>query len=114
MSEEIKAPSFPESIEKGQLVVWRVQPGEPVTRGAIVAEIETDKVVFEVPAQSEGVLTEHLVAVNDEVQGGQTIARIEVDSARKSGESKETTDPEGSPSEISPSGLEFSRVLKKR
>ncbi|MDH5694391.1 MAG: dihydrolipoamide succinyltransferase, partial [Gammaproteobacteria bacterium] len=65
MSIEIKVPVFPESVTDGTLVSWHKQPGDPVEQDDVVAEIETDKVVFEVPAPEDGVLGEHIVAEGD-------------------------------------------------
>ncbi|MFC6591980.1 2-oxoglutarate dehydrogenase complex dihydrolipoyllysine-residue succinyltransferase [Deinococcus lacus] len=53
---EIKVPVFSESVSEGTLLAWNKKVGEAVKRGDILAEIETDKVVLEVTAQSDGVL----------------------------------------------------------
>ena len=54
---ELKTPMFPESVADGTLAQWTKNEGEFVNEGDIVAEIETDKVVLEVPAPASGVLT---------------------------------------------------------
>lgn len=54
---DIKVPVFSESVSEGTLLTWHKKPGEAVTRGEVLAEIETDKVVLEVTAQQDGVLT---------------------------------------------------------
>lgn len=56
MSIEIKAPSFPESISEGEIASWHVAEGDGVAEGDILVEIETDKVVMEVPAPADGVM----------------------------------------------------------
>jgi len=76
MSGEIKVPTFPESVTDGSLLAWHKHPGEAVARGEVVAEIETDKVVFEVPAPEDGVLAETLVAEGATVTSGQLIGRL--------------------------------------
>ena len=76
MATDIKVPTFPESVSDGTLSVWRKQPGEAVREGEVLAEIETDKVVFEVPAPADGVMAEQLVAVGGTVVSGQAIARL--------------------------------------
>ncbi len=76
MTTDIKVPAFPESVSDGTLSVWRKQPGEAVREGEVLAEIETDKVVFEVPAPADGVMAEQLVAVGGTVVSGQAIARL--------------------------------------
>jgi len=54
---EIKVPVFSESVSEGTLLTWHKKPGDPVQRGEVLAEIETDKVVLEVTALQDGVLT---------------------------------------------------------
>ena len=58
MSVEIRVPALPESVSDATLVAWRKQPGEAVTRDENLADLETDKVVLEVPAPISGVLRE--------------------------------------------------------
>ena len=58
MSVEIKVPALPESVADATLVAWRKQPGEAVARDENLADLETDKVVLEVPAPVAGVLRE--------------------------------------------------------
>ena len=55
MAIELKVPGFPESVADGTILKWNKKPGEAVRREEPVVEIETDKVVFEVPAPSDGV-----------------------------------------------------------
>ena len=56
MSIKIKVPSLPESVADATVVTWHKQPGDAVTRDELLVEIETDKVVLEVPAPADGVL----------------------------------------------------------
>ena len=76
MATDIKVPTFPESITDGTIVAWRKQPGEAVRQGEIVADVETDKVVFEVPATADGVLTEILAPVGSTVVSAQVIGQL--------------------------------------
>jgi 2-oxoglutarate dehydrogenase E2 component (dihydrolipoamide succinyltransferase) len=76
MSLEITVPVFPESVTDGTLVAWHKQPGERVTRGDVLADVETDKVVFEVPAPVDGVLEEILEQDGATVVSGQLLARL--------------------------------------
>jgi len=76
MASEVTVPAFPESITDGTLVAWRKQAGEPVKQGEILADVETDKVVFEVPAREDGVLEEILVPAGTTVTAGQVIGRL--------------------------------------
>jgi 2-oxoglutarate dehydrogenase E2 component (dihydrolipoamide succinyltransferase) len=76
MAGEVTVPAFPESVKDGTLVAWRKQPGDSVTRGEIIADVETDKVVFEVPAAEDGVLEEIVAREGTTVMSGQVIGRI--------------------------------------
>ena len=76
MTTDITVPVFPESVADGTVLSWRKQPGEPVRRGELLAEIETDKVVFEVPAAADGALAEILAPVGATVVSGQVIGRL--------------------------------------
>ena len=60
MSVEVKVPTLPESVPDATLLEWKKQAGEPVSRDEILIELETDKVVLEVPAPESGVLVEIL------------------------------------------------------
>lgn len=83
MAADITVPVFPESVSDGTLTTWRKKPGEAVKRGEVVVDIETDKVVFEVPAIEDGVLAEVVVAEGAIVTSGQVLGRI--DSSAPSG-----------------------------
>ena len=74
---EIKAPTFPESIEDGTLAAWHKQPGESVKRDEPLADIETDKVVIEIVAPADGALTEIVKAEGETVLSDELIARFE-------------------------------------
>lgn len=74
---EIKAPTFPESIEEGTLAAWHKQPGEAVQRDEMLADIETDKVVIEIVAPVAGALTEIVKAEGETVLSDEVIAQFE-------------------------------------
>ncbi len=78
---EVKVPQLSESVAEATLLQWKKKPGEAVAQDEILIEIETDKVVLEVPAPSAGVMAEILVADGGTVLTEQVIARI--DSAGK-------------------------------
>lgn len=78
---DIKAPTFPESITEGTVAQWHKQPGEPVKRDDLLADIETDKVVIEVVAPDDGVLTELLKQEGDIVESEEVIAHFEAGQA---------------------------------
>lgn len=56
MDIEVRAPGFPESVQDGSIVAWHKHPGDFVKKNDVLVDIETDKVMFEVPAVSDGVL----------------------------------------------------------
>ncbi|WP_019672361.1 2-oxoglutarate dehydrogenase complex dihydrolipoyllysine-residue succinyltransferase [Psychrobacter lutiphocae] len=74
---EIKVPVFPESIADGTLVEWHVSEGQQVNRDDVLAEIETDKVVLEVVAPDDGVVTKIVKQVDDTVLSEEVIAEFE-------------------------------------
>jgi 2-oxoglutarate dehydrogenase E2 component (dihydrolipoamide succinyltransferase) len=73
---EVKVPQLSESITEATLLKWRKKPGEAVAQDEILIEIETDKVVLEVPAPSAGVLTEILQPDGATVVAEELIAKI--------------------------------------
>ncbi|MBL1260076.1 MAG: 2-oxoglutarate dehydrogenase complex dihydrolipoyllysine-residue succinyltransferase [Thiotrichaceae bacterium] len=77
MAIDVNVPSFPESVADGSVIAWHKQPGDPVSRDEVLAEIETDKVVFEVPAPEDGVLLEILENEGATVLSQQLLARID-------------------------------------
>ena len=77
MTQDVKVPAFPESVSEGTLVAWHKKPGEPVREEEVLADVETDKVVFEIPAPSDGVLSEILVEEGAVVNSEQVLARID-------------------------------------
>jgi 2-oxoglutarate dehydrogenase E2 component (dihydrolipoamide succinyltransferase) len=78
MAIDVNVPSFPESVADGSVIAWHKKPGDQVSRDEVLAEIETDKVVFEVPAPEDGVLTEIIENEGATVLSQQLLARIEV------------------------------------
>jgi len=77
MSTDITVPVFPESVTEGTILTWHKQPGELVTRGELLAEVETDKVVFEVPAPVDGVLAEIAMPAGATVKSGEVVGRLD-------------------------------------
>ncbi|HEY6517708.1 MAG TPA: 2-oxoglutarate dehydrogenase complex dihydrolipoyllysine-residue succinyltransferase [Steroidobacteraceae bacterium] len=74
MTTEIKVPQLPESITDATLVAWHKNPGDAVKRDENLADLETDKVVLEVPAPANGVLREVKVQKGTVVTAGQLLA----------------------------------------
>src|SRR4051812_50187282 len=77
MSIEVKVPQLPESVTDATLVSWHKKPGDAVNRDENLVDLETDKVVLEVPAPTAGVLRELKVQNGATVTGGQLLAVIE-------------------------------------
>ena len=77
MAIEIKAPQFPESVADGTVATWHKQPGDAVKRDELIVDIETDKVVMEVLAEADGVLTEIVKNEGDTVLSGELLGKLE-------------------------------------
>jgi 2-oxoglutarate dehydrogenase E2 component (dihydrolipoamide succinyltransferase) len=76
---EVKVPQLSESVAEATLLQWKKKVGDTVNVDEILIEIETDKVVLEVPAPGAGVLSELVVADGGTVVSDQLIARIDTD-----------------------------------
>ncbi len=77
MSTEIRVPQLPESVADATLVAWHKQPGDAIRRDENLADLETDKVVLEVPAPANGIVRELRVSSGTVVTSGQVLAVIE-------------------------------------
>lgn len=76
---EIKVPQLPESVSEATLLNWHKKPGEFVHREDNLIDLETDKVVLELPAAEDGVLIEVLGKNGDSVKSGQIIGYIDIE-----------------------------------
>ena len=76
---DIKVPQLSESVAEATMLQWKKKPGDAVTIDEILIEIETDKVVLEVPAPASGVLSEIVVGDGSTVAAEQLIARIDTE-----------------------------------
>jgi 2-oxoglutarate dehydrogenase E2 component (dihydrolipoamide succinyltransferase) len=74
---EVKVPQLSESVAEATLLQWKKKPGDAVAIDEIIIEVETDKVVLEVPAPAAGVLAELVCADGATVVSDQVIARID-------------------------------------
>ena len=77
MSIEIKVPPLPESVTDATLVVWHKKAGDSVSRDENLVDLETDKVVLEVPAPADGVLKELKIEEGATVTAGDVLAVLE-------------------------------------
>lgn len=83
MTIEIKAPTFPESVQDGTIATWHKKPGEAVKRDELIVDIETDKVVQEVVAPADGQITEIVKDEGETVVSNEVIAKFEEGTAPK-------------------------------
>jgi len=113
MSIDVKVPVLPESVSDATVATWHKKPGDTVRRDENLVDLETDKVVLEVPSPVDGVLESVDVEEGDVVQASDVIARVKEgavqdepktedtstqkkstdDSSDKSGEQKSATQP---------------------
>ena len=76
MSIKIKSPTFPESVADGTVANWLKKEGENVNQDEVIAEIETDKVVLEVLAQSDGIITKIIKSEGEVVSSAEVIGEF--------------------------------------
>ena len=79
---EVKVPVLPESINEATVAAWHKKPGDYVEIDDVIVEIETDKVVLEVPAEEAGVLTEILAKEGETVNAQQILALLDDDAEK--------------------------------
>src|SRR5258708_18610303 len=90
MTTEIGVPQLPDSVADATLVAWHKQPGDAIRRDENLADLETDKVVLEVPAPANGVVREIRVPSGAVVRSGQVLALIEEGAAPAAAGAKPT------------------------
>jgi 2-oxoglutarate dehydrogenase E2 component (dihydrolipoamide succinyltransferase) len=103
MSIEVKVPQLPESVTDATLVAWHKKPGDAVGRDENLVDLETDKVVLEVPAPTAGVLKELKVQNGATVTSGQVLAILEAGEAAASASAAQKTSAAPAP-ESKPNG----------
>lgn len=79
MAIEIKAPAFPESVADGTVATWHKKVGEAVKRDELIVDIETDKVVMEVLAEADGVITEIVAEEGATVLSGELLGKLDTE-----------------------------------
>jgi len=94
MTIEIKAPTFPESVQEGSVATWHKQEGESVERDELIVDIETDKVVLEVVAPADGVLKSIVKGEGEVIQSNEVIALIEAGDVASSAPATQEQAPE--------------------
>jgi len=90
---EVKVPQLPESVSEATLVNWHKKAGSPVKRDENLIDIETDKVVLELPAPADGVLTEIVEADGSTVTSNQVIAVIDTDAKPSAADAEANAKP---------------------
>ncbi|MCO6428670.1 2-oxoglutarate dehydrogenase complex dihydrolipoyllysine-residue succinyltransferase [Nitrosomonas communis] len=110
---EIKVPQLSESVAEATLISWHKQPGERISRGDNLVDIETDKVVLELPAPQDGVLAEIIKTDGAIVRGGEVIAKLETEihKAKDHFATESTPETKPIPAEAVESGKTF--ILKE-
>src|SRR5215218_7033594 len=83
---EVKVPQLSESVAEATLLQWRKKPGQAVEADEILVEIETDKVVLEVPAPASGVLAQIIKDDGDSCVSEEVIAKVEPKARKRSRE----------------------------
>ncbi|MEE9595707.1 MAG: biotin/lipoyl-containing protein, partial [Acidiferrobacterales bacterium] len=91
MRVEVKSPTLPESVAEATLLSWHKQAGESVARDENLVDIETEKVVLEVPAPQDGVLQEVLKRDGETIGSNEPIAIIETETAGTSASQQSST-----------------------
>ena len=105
---EVQVPQLSESVAEGTLASWKKKIGEAVARDEILIDIETDKVVLEVPSPAAGVLVEIIKADGDTVVSGELIARIDTEAkagaTAPAAEAPKAAAPAAAPAAAAPAG----------
>ena len=94
---EVKVPQLSESVAEATLLQWKKRPGESVEMDEILVEIETDKVVLEVPAPASGVLAQLVKNDGDLCVAEEVIARIDTEGVASTSPLEVKTVPPGEP-----------------
>ncbi len=95
---EIKAPQLSESVTEATLLTWHKQVGQQVSEGENLIDVETDKVVLELPAIKSGVLTKIIKGNDSKVSSGEVIAELDTQAAVGSIAAQAVIAPAASPS----------------
>ncbi|MGH8682049.1 MAG: biotin/lipoyl-containing protein, partial [Burkholderiales bacterium] len=90
---EVKVPQLSESVAEATLLTWHKKEGEAVERDANLVDIETDKVVLELPAPADGVLTRIVKGDGSTVVAGELIATIDTEAKAAAGAAVATAAP---------------------
>ena len=93
MTIEILVPDLPESVADATVATWHKKAGDAVKRDEVIVEIETDKVVLEVPAQADGVLSEIVQDEGATVVSKQLLGKLETSTTAATAMTEKTAEP---------------------
>lgn len=117
MSIEIKVPALPESVSDATLVAWHKSVGEAVSRDENLVDLETDKVVLEVPAPASGVIEEIKVTDGTTVTAGEILAVLAagdiVEMDTQEPESAATSEPQAVVEDTAPKSIKTSPAVRR-
>jgi 2-oxoglutarate dehydrogenase E2 component (dihydrolipoamide succinyltransferase) len=103
MQVEVKVPQLSESVSEATLVAWRKKQGEPVKRDENLIDVETDKVVLELPAPVDGVLAKIVKKDGESVTSGEVIAMIDTDAKVTASAAATSADKQAAPAKVTAS-----------
>ena len=106
MSIEIKVPPLPESVSDATLVAWHKSLGDTVSRDENLVDLETDKVVLEVPAPSSGTIARIVVKNGATVEAGDVLAILEEGEGADAASEEESAEEESAPGKVAASDAE--------
>lgn len=107
MTIDIKAPAFPESVADGTIATWHKQPGEAVARDELIVDIETDKVVLEIVAPADGVISEIIKVEGDTVLSEELIGKFDAGAAASATPAAVASEAASAGTEVQPASDEL-------
>ena len=107
---DVKVPMLSESVSEGTLLEWKKKVGEAVARDEILIDIETDKVVLEVPSPQAGVLVEIVAQNGETVVADQVLARIDT-AATAAAEAPAAASAEAAPAAAAPAAAQNNAAM---
>lgn len=107
---DVKVPMLSESVSEGTLLEWKKKVGEAVARDEILIDIETDKVVLEVPSPQAGVLVEIVAQDGETVVADQVLARIDT-AATAAAEAPAAAPAEATPAAAAPDAAQNNAAM---
>jgi 2-oxoglutarate dehydrogenase E2 component (dihydrolipoamide succinyltransferase) len=110
---EVKVPQLSESVAEATLLQWKKKPGDAVAMDEILIEIETDKVVLEVPAPAAGVLGQIIKGDGATVVAGEVIAAVDTDGKAATPAPAAAPKPAAAPTPAAAAGVAMPAAAKR-